>query len=96
MGQAICHHFRLYVAGRTPNSVLARSNLSSLCRLHLPGKYKIEIVDVSKHPSRALLEGIYMTPSLLKLAPSPVRMVVGTLSGSHALLEALGIVPATS
>ena len=93
MSRQACYEFRLYVAGSTPNSVQARVNLNALCRKHLGGRYRIEIVDVSRHPDRALLDGIYMTPALLKLAPSPVRMIVGTLSRSRALLDVLGVAP---
>jgi circadian clock protein KaiB len=91
MNGTSCFRFRLYVAGTTPNSVQARANLSALCRRHLPGRYKIEIVDVSKQPDRALIEGIFMTPSLMKISPSPTRMIVGTLSPSDALMRALGL-----
>ena len=90
---AACYKFRLYVAGVTPNSTQARVNLGALCRRHLAGRYKIELIDIQRDPSRALLEGIYMTPALVKLSPSPVRMIVGTLSDSEAVLNALGLVP---
>ena len=93
MSATTLYKFRLYVAGDTPNSVQARVNLGALCRKYLMGRYKIEVVDVLRHPNRALLEGIHMTPALVKLAPSPVRMIVGTLSGSAALMEGLGLVP---
>jgi circadian clock protein KaiB len=86
-----CFRFRLYIAGNTPNSVQAKANLSALCRRFLPGRYNIEVVDVQKQPNRALLEGIFMTPSLMKIAPSPTRMIVGTLSPTDALLRALGL-----
>jgi circadian clock protein KaiB len=91
MSRTALFRFRLYVAGNTPNSVQAKANLGTLCRIHLPGRYKIELVDVNREPKRALTEGIFMTPSLVKLAPSPVRMIVGTLSHSDSLLEALGV-----
>jgi circadian clock protein KaiB len=91
--QSVCFHFRLYVAGDTPNSVRARVNLGALCRKYLVGCYKIQIVDVFKDPNRAAIDGILMTPALIKLAPSPVCMIVGTLSQSASLLEALGLTP---
>ena len=93
MSRPSCYRFRLYVAGNTPNSAQAKVNLGALCRKHLAGRYKIEIVDVQRHPARALLDGIYMTPALIKLAPSPVRMIVGTLHGSASLLAGLGLTP---
>lgn len=83
--------FRLYVAGDTQNSTQAFANLSELCRTHLADRYEIEVVNVFQHPQRALADGILMTPTLVKLAPSPVRRVVGTLSQKMPVLQALGL-----
>ena len=94
MKGAVCFEFRLYVAGDTPNSERARVNLGALCRKYLVGRYKIKIVDVFKDPNRAMIDGIFMTPALIRVAPSPVRMIVGTLNQSASLLEALGLTPA--
>jgi hypothetical protein len=52
---------------------------------------EIEIVDVFREPERALLDGIFMTPALVKLAPSPLRKIVGTLNQTSSVLEALGV-----
>lgn len=87
--------FRLYVADGTPNSARAMVNLRALCGTHLAGRHEIEVVDVFHHPKRALADGIFMTPMLVKLAPAPVRHIVGTLNQTQAVLEALGLeVPA--
>lgn len=83
--------FRLYVAGDAMNSAQALANLTALCRAHLPDRHEIEIVDVYKEPKRALVDGIFMTPTLVKLAPSPVRMIVGTLGETQTVLQALGL-----
>jgi circadian clock protein KaiB len=83
--------FRLYVAGGTQNSQEAISNLTALCRTHLAGRYKLEVLDVFREPKRALADGILMTPTLLKLAPSPGRRIVGTLSQLQPVLQALGL-----
>ena len=83
--------FRLYVAGDALNSAQSMANLTALCQAHLPGRHEIEVVDVSKDPKRALVDGIFMTPTLLKIAPSPVRMIVGTLSQTQVVLQALGL-----
>ncbi len=85
------HKFRLYVADDTMNSAQATANLHALCKAHLPGRYEIEIVDVFKEPQRAILEGIRMTPTLLRLAPLPVRRVVGALTDTQRVLETLGL-----
>jgi circadian clock protein KaiB len=83
--------FRLYVAGDTQNSAQARANLAVICRDYLSGKYEIEIVDVLKEPKRALDDGIFMTPALVKLGPAPAQRLVGTLSQTEIVLLALGL-----
>lgn len=83
--------FRLYVAGHALNSAQAIANLDALCRKHLPDAHEIEVVDVFSEPQRALADGIFMTPTLVKLAPAPVRRIVGTLSQTQTVLQALGL-----
>lgn len=83
--------FRLYVAGDALNSAQARINFSAICRAHLLDRHEIEIVDVFREPKRALADGIFMTPTLIKLAPAPVRTIVGTLSQVPTVLQALGL-----
>ena len=83
--------FCLYIADDTFNSGQAVANLRSLCNTHLPGRYKIELVDVFKDPDRALRERIFMTPTLVKLGPAPVERIVGNLSHTNLVLQALGL-----
>ncbi len=85
--------FVLYVADDTQNSGLAIANLKAICQAHLPDRHEIEIVDVYKDPQRALADRIFMTPILIRLAPAPVRRIVGTLSQTDKVLYALGLVP---
>lgn len=92
MSRRALYKFLLYVAGDAQNSAQARVNLTALCRAHLPDRHEIEIVDVFRDPTRALRDGIFMTPTLIKLAPSPVRMIVGTLGETQTVLHALGLV----
>jgi circadian clock protein KaiB len=91
MNPHLLFKFRLYVAGDTPNSALALANLGALCRESLPDQHEIEIVDVFREPKRALADGIFMTPTLVKLMPSPVRKIIGTLSQTGSVLQALGL-----
>ncbi len=86
---------RLYVAGEAPNSVAAIRNLGIL----FPGgeaskqPVNIEIVDLLEEPLRGLADGVLLSPTLVRLAPLPVRRVVGNLSNHGAVLLALGVEP---
>ncbi len=91
MSRRALFKFRLYVAGDALNSAQARSNLSALCLAHLAGRHEIEVVDVFKQPERALADAVFMTPTLIKLAPLPLRTIVGTLSHTQTVLRALGL-----
>jgi circadian clock protein KaiB len=84
--------FCLYVAGDAQNATHATANLKALCRNYLAGRHAIEVVDVFRQPERALADGIFMTPTLVKIAPSPApQRIVGTLSQTQPLLQALGL-----
>jgi circadian clock protein KaiB len=82
---------RLYIAAGAPNSVKAVANLQAICKKHLQDGFKLEIIDVLAFPLRALADGILVTPSLSKLAPSPGTKIVGNLSDRINVLQALGI-----
>jgi circadian clock protein KaiB len=91
MTRSTHYKFRLYVAGDALNSAKARTRLMALCQTHLPDRYEIETVDVLTHPERALADSVFMTPMLVKLSPLPHRRIVGALSQTELVLQALGL-----
>ena len=80
---------RLYVAGAAPNSLRAIVNLRTICDDHFAAGHELEIVDLLENPKRALADGIIVTPTLLKLSPSPAQRVIGTLGDTSQVLMAL-------
>ena len=85
---------RLYIAGQTPKSVAALENLKRLCGEHLPGKYRIEVVDLLVHPQLAKGDQIIAIPTLIRKLPSPIRKVIGDLSNTERTLVGLQLRPA--
>lgn len=84
---------RLYVTGTTPNSSRAVVNLRRICDEHLAGRYDLEVVDVARHPERAVGEQILAAPTLLKQAPLPQRRLIGDLSRTERVLAGLDLAP---
>ena len=82
---------RLFVAGQAPNSVQAVANLEAICRQYLDHNYSLEIVDTLEDPFRALVDGVLITPTLVRVSPKPATKVVGNLSEKSAVLLALGL-----
>ena len=91
MSRRPLYKFRLYIAGEAQNSLQAVANLAALCRTHFPSTHEIELVDVLKEPKLAMANGILMTPTLVRLAPTPPVRIVGTLSEVEPVLLALGL-----
>ncbi|HXH07399.1 MAG TPA: circadian clock KaiB family protein [Vicinamibacterales bacterium] len=85
---------RLYVAGSARNSVAARENLRRLCAELPRDAVDLEIVDVLRHPERALEDGILVTPTLRRIAPRPAQTIVGDLSDGRSVRAMLGLPPA--
>ena len=85
---------RLYTAGQTPRSVAAFANLKKLCEEHLPGRYKIEVIDLMKHPQLAAGDQIVAIPTLVRKLPEPLRRIVGDLSNTERTLVGLQLRPA--
>jgi circadian clock protein KaiB len=87
---------RLYVAGKTARSVAAFENLSRLCEEHLPGKYRIEVVDLLIHPQLARGDQIVAIPTLVRKLPQPIRKVIGDLSNVERTMVGLQLRPGKS
>jgi circadian clock protein KaiB len=84
---------RLYVAGQTPKSIAAFSNLKRVCEEHLAGKYRIEVIDLIKAPQLALGDQIIAIPTLVRKLPEPMRKIIGDLSNTERVLVGLQLRP---
>ena len=85
---------RLYVAGQTPKSITAFANIKRLCEEHLPGRYRIEIVDLLENPQLAAGDQIVAIPTLVRTLPEPLRKIVGDLRDTERVLVGLQLRPA--
>jgi circadian clock protein KaiB len=85
---------RLYVAGSTPQSSRAITNLKAICETHLKDRYELTVVNLYEQRERARADQIVVAPTLVRHLPLPVRRVIGDLSQTDRVLAALSIVPA--
>ncbi|MGH9736287.1 MAG: circadian clock KaiB family protein [Candidatus Acidiferrales bacterium] len=82
---------RLYIAGQTPKSLAALSNLNAICEAKLKGQYKIEIVDLARKPELARENQIFAIPTLVRQMPEPIRKIIGDLSDKQRVLVGLAL-----
>jgi circadian clock protein KaiB len=93
-GETEVWELRLYVAGETPKSIAAVANLNRICEEHLPGQFRIEVVDLLQHPQLARGDQILAIPTLVRKLPNPVRKIIGDLSNTEKTLVGLQLRPA--
>jgi circadian clock protein KaiB len=89
------YDLRLYVAGQTPRSLQALSNLKRICEEHLAGNYRVEIIDLLEHPQLAAGDQILAIPTLVRAIPKPARKIIGDLSNTERVLVGLDVRPAS-
>lgn len=84
-------HLRLYITGRTPAALEAIGAVRELERdlLRDLGGCAIDIIDVLDDPGAALRDGIYATPTIVRVKPGPARRVFGRIRTAGALREDL-------
>ena len=84
-------HLRLYVRGGTASGFAAVENLRVIVREHLDGSCHFEVIDISKDSRRAGEDDIVAVPTLIRLSPQPPRRIVGDLTRTERVLQALEI-----
>ena len=83
---------RLYVAGQTPRSLAAISNLKKICAEQSSHRYSIEVIDLVKNPALARDHQIVAIPTLVRSLPVPIRKIIGDLSDTERVLVGLQFV----
>ena len=83
---------RLYVTGATARSLRAIANVKAICEQYLKGSYRLEVLDIYRHPELLREDQIVAVPALVKRLPAPLRLLVGDLSRPEQVLSGLGII----
>ena len=82
---------RLYTAGESTRSTAALRNLERICEEHLAGRYRIEVIDLIKHPQLARGDQIVALPTLVRRLPPPMTKIIGDLSNEDRVLVGLDL-----
>jgi len=93
-GLADAEYFlKLFITGQTSRSTLALRNIRRICEDNLPGRYRLEVVDIYQDPEMATEAQIVAAPTLMKVHPEPPRRIIGDLSDTDRVLAALNLKP---
>ena len=84
---------KLYVAGITPSSNQAITNIKQICDEHLSGRYELEVIDIYQQPTLAKGAQIIAVPTLIKKLPPPLRRFIGSMADRKRILVGLDLKP---
>jgi circadian clock protein KaiB len=84
---------KLYIAGQSPRSRSAIQNIRRIMAAQAQDRCDLDIIDVYEHPQQAEDDRILATPTLVRENPPPIRRIIGDLSHTTKVLEALEITP---
>jgi len=82
---------KLYIAGITPRSTKAVTNIKEICEKYLKGHYELEVVDIYQQPTLAMGEQIVAAPTLIKKLPLPLRKFIGDMADTERILVGLDL-----
>jgi len=82
---------RLYVAGATPQSIKAITNLKRICEEYIPRRYDLEVINIYQQPALLVGEQILATPTLIKKLPLPLRKFIGDMANTEKILLGLDL-----
>jgi circadian clock protein KaiB len=82
---------RLYVSRSTLKSKVAVANITRVCKEHLDGRYRLEVIDIREQAQLARDEQIVAVPTLIKRLPLPLQRLVGDMSNLNEVLFGLDL-----
>jgi circadian clock protein KaiB len=91
MSEELEYILRLYVAGSSPQSTRAITNIKSICESHLKGRYALTVVDLYEQKEGGRADRVVVVPTLIRHSPLPVRRLIGDLSRTERVLEDLDL-----
>lgn len=80
---------RLFVSGHSAVTEQILTTLQGVLEGSRHQPYTLQMVDVSKHPEQAEADQVAATPTLVRVAPAPIRRLVGELDNPRAILSLL-------
>ena len=74
------YKLKLYVMGTSPKSKNLVRHIEDFLEKRLSDQAQLEVIDVFQNPETAEADGVFATPTIVKICPSPVKKIVGNLT----------------
>ena len=81
------YNLRLFISSRDRHGSETLSNIHQLLEKGLTSPYTLKVIDIEKNPEQAANHRIITTPTLIRIAPKPVKRIVGQLDDIPRVLS---------
>jgi len=84
--------FDVFVIERTaPHSARAVADLRQALDHHIPGGYRLEVIDLREHPEAAIKEQLIVLPAAIRKRPEPQVRLAGSFADEAQVAKAFGL-----
>jgi circadian clock protein KaiB len=80
-------NLRLYISSHNDTAEETLNNIHQLLEKRLNHPYTLKVIDVAKNPEQGLIHQILTTPTLIRIAPKPIKRIVGQLDDISRVLK---------
>ena len=85
------YKLKLFIAGVNPASIKAIENIKYLCEEYLKDGYDLEVIDIYQQKHLLKDMNIIAVPTLIREYPRPEKRIIGDMSETKNLINALEI-----
>lgn len=84
-------HMRLYVVDFNKRTEKLANSLHRMFQKKYADDYRVEVISVIDDPAMATRDGIFATPTLVRVSPQPPRRIFGNLTRPQQVFDNLGL-----
>lgn len=81
------YNLRLFISNDHDSAGETLSNIHQLLEEGLTSPYTLKVIDVAKNPEQAAIHRVITTPTLIRIAPKPIKRIVGQLNDIPRVLS---------
>nr|WP_319421276.1 circadian clock KaiB family protein [Pleurocapsa sp. FMAR1] len=78
---------RLFIKSDNFRGEKTLSSIHQLLEQGLASPYTLKVIDISKNPEQAAIDCVTVTPTLIRVAPKPVRRIIGQFDDIQRVLK---------
>ena len=85
--QPVNYVLRLFISGANFTAEKTLTKVHQLLEEGLTSPYTLKVIDISQNPEQAAINQVRLTPTLIRVAPKPVKRIVGQFDDIPRILK---------